>query len=164
SARLLGEGGRFLEMGKTDIRPDGWAAADGIVYRPFDLLDAGPELIGAMLAQLVELFERGVLEPLPVRVWDVRRASEALRHMSQARHVGKVVLTVPRPIPPTGTVLVTGGTGALGALVARHLVTHHGVRELVLTSRRGPDAPGAADLVGDLRALGAEVSVVACDV
>jgi malonyl CoA-acyl carrier protein transacylase/short-subunit dehydrogenase/aryl carrier-like protein len=64
---------------------------------------------------------------------------------------------------PDGTVLVTGGTGALGALLARHLVTAHGVRHLLLTSRRGPDAPGAADLTADLAALGAAVTVAACD-
>jgi NAD(P)-dependent dehydrogenase (short-subunit alcohol dehydrogenase family)/acyl carrier protein len=62
-----------------------------------------------------------------------------------------------------GTVLVTGGTGGIGATVARHLVTQHGVRSLLLTSRRGPDAPGAAELAKDLTALGAEVNVVACD-
>ncbi|WP_327045437.1 type I polyketide synthase [Microbispora sp. NBC_01189] len=63
-----------------------------------------------------------------------------------------------------GAVLVTGGTGALGELVVRHLVARHGVRRLVLASRRGPEAPGAADLIGELAGLGAEVSVVACDV
>ncbi|HEV8559076.1 MAG TPA: type I polyketide synthase, partial [Actinophytocola sp.] len=63
----------------------------------------------------------------------------------------------------TGTVLITGGTGGIGALIARHLVTTHGVRRLVLASRRGPDAPGARDLAGELSALGAEVRVVACD-
>ncbi|MFE9820436.1 type I polyketide synthase [Streptomyces sp. NPDC005773] len=61
------------------------------------------------------------------------------------------------------TVLVTGGTGTLGALVARHLVTAHGVRRLVLTGRRGPDAPGATALCAELTALGAEVTVTACD-
>ncbi|MEU9206034.1 type I polyketide synthase [Streptomyces sp. NPDC048332] len=61
------------------------------------------------------------------------------------------------------TVLVTGGTGTLGALVARHLVTVHGVRRLVLTGRRGPDAPGAAGLRTELAGLGAEVTVAACD-
>ncbi|MER6349025.1 SDR family NAD(P)-dependent oxidoreductase [Streptomyces sp. NPDC001595] len=63
-----------------------------------------------------------------------------------------------------GAVLITGGTGGLGALFARHLVTEHGVRELVLVSRRGPQAPGAAELSDELRALGAEVAVEACDV
>ncbi|MFE9324528.1 type I polyketide synthase [Nocardia sp. NPDC052278] len=63
-----------------------------------------------------------------------------------------------------GTVLITGGTGGLGALFARHLVAEHGVRSLVLTSRRGPDAPGAAELVAELAHAGAEVRAVACDV
>ncbi|WP_407937972.1 SDR family NAD(P)-dependent oxidoreductase [Micromonospora rifamycinica] len=62
-----------------------------------------------------------------------------------------------------GPVLVTGGTGVLGSLVARHLVTTHGVRDLVLVSRRGPDAPGAARLREELAGLGAAVEVVACD-
>ncbi|MGV9271622.1 SDR family NAD(P)-dependent oxidoreductase, partial [Kitasatospora sp. NPDC003701] len=62
-----------------------------------------------------------------------------------------------------GTVLVTGGTGGLGAVVARHLVVEHGVRRLVLLSRRGPEAPGAAELRAELTGLGAEVAVVACD-
>ncbi|MGV9314065.1 type I polyketide synthase [Streptomyces sp. NPDC003691] len=69
----------------------------------------------------------------------------------------------PVPLDPAGTVLVTGGTGGLGALVARHLVTRHGIRRLVLTSRGGPDAPGAAPLHAELTALGAEVRIVACD-
>nr|BFE27867.1 hypothetical protein GCM10010200_001180 [Actinomadura rugatobispora] len=63
----------------------------------------------------------------------------------------------------TGTVLVTGATGALGALLARDLVAVHGARRLLLTSRRGPGAPGADDLVAELRAQGAEVELHACD-
>ncbi|WP_448323730.1 SDR family NAD(P)-dependent oxidoreductase, partial [Streptomyces sp. DSM 41493] len=65
---------------------------------------------------------------------------------------------------PDGTVLVTGGTGGLGALVARHLVTAHGVRRLLLVSRRGADAPNARDVTDELTALGAVVDVAACDV
>jgi acyl transferase domain-containing protein/short-subunit dehydrogenase/acyl carrier protein len=67
-------------------------------------------------------------------------------------------------LDPAGTVLVTGGTGGLGALVARHLVTGHGVRHLVLASRRGAAAPGVDDVVAELTGLGATVTVVACDV
>ncbi|WP_425548680.1 SDR family NAD(P)-dependent oxidoreductase, partial [Amycolatopsis ultiminotia] len=63
-----------------------------------------------------------------------------------------------------GTVLVTGGTGSLGALAARHLVERHGVRQLLLASRRGLAAEGAQELVADLTAQGAEVAVAACDV
>ncbi|MET8682570.1 type I polyketide synthase, partial [Streptomyces sp. NPDC004647] len=62
-----------------------------------------------------------------------------------------------------GTVLLTGATGSLGALFARHLVVEHGVRKLVLVSRRGSGAAGASDLVAELAGLGAEVRVVACD-
>ncbi|MFF8104485.1 beta-ketoacyl synthase N-terminal-like domain-containing protein [Streptomyces sp. NPDC016640] len=63
-----------------------------------------------------------------------------------------------------GTVLITGGTGPLGSLTARHLVTGHGVTRLLLASRRGPEAPGAAGLRDELTALGAHVDLVACDV
>ncbi|PJN25604.1 polyketide synthase [Kitasatospora sp. CB02891] len=63
-----------------------------------------------------------------------------------------------------GTVLVTGAGGALGGLVAQHLVTAHGVRNLLLVGRRGADAPGLADLAAELRGRGARVDVAACDV
>ncbi|MEW2161091.1 type I polyketide synthase [Streptomyces sp. NPDC007189] len=166
SLRLLPRGGRFLEMGKTDVRDPETVGNDhpGVTYRAFDLWDAGPDRIGQMLTDLVELFESGALKPLPVTCWDVRRAPDAFRYLSQARHIGKVVLTVPAPLDPEGTVLVTGGTGGLGALVARHLVTEHGVRHLLLASRRGADAPGATQLATEVSELGAQVQVVAVDV
>jgi acyl transferase domain-containing protein/acyl carrier protein len=62
------------------------------------------------------------------------------------------------------TVLITGGTGGLGALLARHLISQHGVRSLVLASRRGAEAPGALDLQAELNASGARVVLAACDV
>ncbi|MEV5434304.1 type I polyketide synthase, partial [Streptomyces sp. NPDC052701] len=62
-----------------------------------------------------------------------------------------------------GPVLVTGAGGMLGRLFSRHLVSRYGVRELLLTSRRGPAAPELAELADELRALGAEVEVAACD-
>ncbi|MEV7059125.1 SDR family NAD(P)-dependent oxidoreductase [Streptomyces microflavus] len=68
------------------------------------------------------------------------------------------------PWHPEGTVLITGGTGTLGALVARHLVTEHGVRRLLLAGMRGEQAPGAGELREELTALGASVTVAACDV
>ncbi|WP_436792040.1 SDR family NAD(P)-dependent oxidoreductase, partial [Yinghuangia sp. YIM S10712] len=66
--------------------------------------------------------------------------------------------------PTDGTVLITGGTGALGAVLARHLVTVHGVRHLLLLSRRGPGAPNAAELAAELEDAGASVTIAACDV
>ncbi|MEU6278552.1 SDR family NAD(P)-dependent oxidoreductase [Streptomyces populi] len=70
----------------------------------------------------------------------------------------------PSPLDADGTVLVTGGTGTLGALVARHLVTEHSIRHLLLVSRRGTAAPGADALVAELTGLGARVTVGAADV
>ena len=64
----------------------------------------------------------------------------------------------------TGTVLITGGTGGLGALVARHLVTERGVRSLILVSRQGSAALGAVELQDELEGLGARVRVATCDV
>ncbi|WP_421107071.1 SDR family NAD(P)-dependent oxidoreductase, partial [Streptomyces sp. NEAU-S77] len=72
--------------------------------------------------------------------------------------------TAPDPVAVDGPVLVTGGTGGLGGAVARHLVRAYGVRQLVLASRRGDRAEGAAELVEELTEAGARVTVVACDV
>ncbi|RLU81773.1 DNA-binding protein [Streptomyces griseocarneus] len=70
----------------------------------------------------------------------------------------------PRDSPPVeGTVLMTGGTGALGGLLARHLVTRHKVRHLVLVSRHGLGSPAARRLRAELRETGARVDVIACD-
>ncbi|SNT58715.1 polyene macrolide polyketide synthase, partial [Actinacidiphila glaucinigra] len=165
SLRLLPRGGRFVEMGKTDVRsPEDVAAAHpGVTYQAFDLTEAGLDRIQEMLTELLALFDAGALHPVPVSAWDLRQAPEAFRYLSQARHVGKIVLTLPTDWDPEGTVLITGGTGTLGALVARHAVTARGARHLLLTSRRGETAAGARELAADLRALGAEVTIAACD-
>ncbi|MEV8633593.1 SDR family NAD(P)-dependent oxidoreductase, partial [Streptosporangium sp. NPDC051023] len=156
SLRLLPHGGRFIEMGKTDLRDPQEVVRThpGVRYQSFDLTETGPDRVAVMLTELVGLFESGALTPLPITTWDIRRAPAAFRHLSQAKHIGKVVLTVPAPLDPDGTVLITGGTGALGGLLARHLVAEHGVRRLLLLSRGGHP----------LELPGAEVDVVACDV
>ncbi|MDT0614106.1 SDR family NAD(P)-dependent oxidoreductase, partial [Streptomyces lancefieldiae] len=166
SLRLLPRGGQFVELGKADVRDAVQVAADrpGTGYRAFELMEAGPELIGRMLTDLLELFESGALRLLPVTPYDVRRAPDAFRTLSQAGHVGKLVLTMPPAFDPHGTVLITGGTGNLGGTLARHLVTEHGVRHLLLAGRRGAEAEGATELVRELNDLGASVTVAACDV
>ncbi|WP_425270199.1 SDR family NAD(P)-dependent oxidoreductase [Mycobacterium parascrofulaceum] len=164
SLRLLAPGGRFIEMGKTDLRdPD---TLTGVGYRAFDLMEAGPDRIAEMLAELMRLFAAGVLKPLPVRAFDIRCAADAYRFVSQARHIGKVVLTMPGGPAGLagGTALVTGGTGMAGSAVARHLVERYRVPHVMLVSRGGERAAGVPGLVDGLRATGAEVTVVACDV
>ncbi|MDT5116455.1 MAG: mycoketide-CoA synthase, partial [Mycobacterium sp.] len=164
SLRLVAPGGVFLEMGKTDIRDPGVVAREypGVRYRAFDLFEPGRPRMHEWMLELAGLFDAGVLRPLPVTTFDVRRARTALRYLSQARHIGKVVMTLPESWT-AGTVLITGGTGMAGSTLARHLVTHHGVRNLVLLSRRGPDAAGSADLIAELESAGARVKVAACD-
>ncbi|MFD7432405.1 SDR family NAD(P)-dependent oxidoreductase [Streptomyces sp. NPDC059818] len=183
SLRLTRSGGRFIELGKADVRDPGQVERDhGIVYRTFDLLELDPAVIGGMLSSLSGLFASGALSPLPVACWDVRHAVEAFRFVSQARQVGKVVLTLPTPTAPTspststgpstptgppareGTVLVTGASGALGGLVARHLAATGRARRVLLASRRGMGAPRMLELVAELAGSGTGVRVVACDV
>ncbi|MCX4760365.1 type I polyketide synthase [Streptomyces sp. NBC_01275] len=110
-----------------------------------DGLPAGRELLAAALA-------------------DPRPQLELHEGQAYVTRLAKVPYPVRTPavddaFDPERTVLITGGTGALGAQVARHLVTGHGARRLLLTSRRG----GAEDLVAELAALGADVRVAACD-
>ncbi|NEW38026.1 SDR family NAD(P)-dependent oxidoreductase [Nocardia cyriacigeorgica] len=102
------------------------------------------------------------------RVLDSAQAQVAVRDTSM--FVPRLVEgRAPEPTEPSaafgsGTVLITGGTTGLGAVMARHLVAAHGVRHLLLVSRRGPATPGAAELAAELTAAGAETRVAACDI
>ncbi|MFL6123324.1 SDR family NAD(P)-dependent oxidoreductase, partial [Actinophytocola sp.] len=149
-------------------------AGDGAVADP-----AGAAVWGLVRAAQAENPDRIVLLDLdPAGADDVAPAlGPAMASREPQLAVRGTTLSAPRlaraaaPVPDAsavrgldGTVLVTGGTGSLGGVVARHLVTRHGVRELVLASRRGPDADGVADLVAELAEQGATATVVACDV
>ncbi len=166
SLELLPGGGRFMEMGKTDIRDPEQISErfPGVLYRPFDLTEVEPERLQEMLNELGRLFESGALRDIPIVTWDLRRAPEAFRHLREGRNLGKVVLEVPPPLDPDRTILITGATGGLGALFARHLAERHGARHLLLVSRSGPEAKGATELRAELQELGAEVRIAACDV
>ncbi|MGI5282730.1 type I polyketide synthase [Nonomuraea polychroma] len=82
-------------------------------------------------------------------------------HLPRARRVSPSGTA--SPFRGDGTVLITGGTGSLAAELARHLVTRHGVKHLLLISRRGPQAPRAQNLHHELTTLGATVTITACD-
>ncbi|MDD9964954.1 MAG: thioester reductase domain-containing protein, partial [Myxococcales bacterium] len=165
SLSLLGEGGRFLEMGKTDIRDAQVVERvhPGVRYQAYDLQEAGEDRLGEMLRELVDGIAQGTLRPLPVRRYRVSQAEEAFRFMAQGRSVGKLVLLPSRAPQRDATALITGGLGLIGMQVARFLA-ERGVRHLVLTGRRGPATPGAQQAVAELEALGAEVTVAALDI
>jgi FkbH-like protein len=168
SLALLGPGGRFLELGKTDVRdPEVIAGAHcGVTYRAYDLGQAGPRRLSEILREVVRHLELGELSPIRQQRFPIHDAGEAFRTMAQGRHVGKVVLEMvgARPVvPKSGTVLVTGGLGSLGLSTARWLA-ESGATRLVLASRQGAGHPRATEAMASLAALGVEVEVVACDV
>lgn len=165
SMELMAPGGRFIELGKTDIRDERQMTETypHITYTYLSRPDLDHGHTAKMLAELVRLFRTDKLRHVPVTAFGIRNAGEAFRLMQQGRHTGKIVLTIPQAMDTAGTALITGGTGTLGGLLARHLVLAHGVRHLVLASRSGPDAADAPRLRADLEDLGAAVTIVACD-
>ena len=169
SLGTLAPGGRFVEIGKTGIWNEAKVAAEypGVQYHAFylgELAASRPELVRQMLLDLLADFEKGVLQPLPLRQFTLEKAEAGFRFMAQGLHTGKVVITrVPPPlIRADGTYLVTGGLGGLGLLCARWLVQQGG-RNLVLTGRRAPSDEARAVIAG-LEAEGAKVRVAQADV
>ncbi|MEU0726440.1 SDR family NAD(P)-dependent oxidoreductase [Streptomyces sp. NPDC006140] len=163
-----------------DLQDDPGAAGSRLVVVTRDATAPVPDLAGAAVWGLV----RTAQSELPGRVVlvDVDGRPESLRLLPAAVATGEPQLrlrdgrvTVPAlaavhevadagaAFGADGTVLITGGTGALGAELARHLVTAHGVRHLLLTARRGSRAPGAEELRAELAESGARVGIVACD-
>ncbi|MFJ5780145.1 beta-ketoacyl synthase N-terminal-like domain-containing protein [Streptomyces sp. NPDC093094] len=136
------------------------AARGEYAERAIRLVDLGEDPAGkALLSRAVALTD----EPETV-VRDGAIRTARLVRTAQSGPDGET-RPVAGALDPDGTVLVTGGTGELGRAVAGHLVREHGVRHLVLTSRRGLEAPGAQELVAELTGAGAaSVQVVACDV
>lgn len=141
--------------------------------------DAAPDLPAATVWGLLRAAQAEY--PGRLTLVDVDGRPESLRLLPAALGTGEPqlairdgLLSVPRlaAIPGAavddslgrGTVLITGGTGSLGALLARHLVDRHGVRHLVLVSRRGERAPGAQALRSELEGAGARVDLMACDI
>ncbi|MFH9138977.1 SDR family NAD(P)-dependent oxidoreductase, partial [Streptomyces sp. NPDC017524] len=166
SLDLLNPTGRYIEMGKTDIRDPHTITTThpGRTYRAFDLKEAGPDHTQHMLTTITHHLTNHTLTLLPHTTWNLADLPQALRHMSQGRHTGKNIIHIPTPLNPDGTVLITGGTGTLATLLARHLTTHHHIRHLHLISRQGPHHPHATTLRQELLDLGATtVTITACD-
>jgi myxalamid-type polyketide synthase MxaB len=175
SLEALGQGGRFIEIGKIGIwdseqlqqqRPD-------VSYYPFDLLNIAreqPNLIATMLRELMVKFKQGQLHPLPHQVFPVSKVVDAFRYMAQAKHIGKVVVSIAEeseashstPVSSEGTYLITGGLGALGLKLARWLVEQE-AKSVVLVGRR-PASESAQAEIEQLKQSGAQVVVLAADV
>lgn len=178
---LLRPFGRFLELGKRDFALNSplamRALRNNITYHGIDadqLLAHRPREAEAVFREVLDFFRQGVLVPLPQRVYEADRVEEAFRAMQNARHVGKVVVTMdppprrvaPRPRPfrcrPDGSYLVLGGTGGFGLATARWLA-ESGARFLVLASRRGSVGPDGRAALEGLRARGVRVEVLTLD-
>ncbi|MFI1913834.1 SDR family NAD(P)-dependent oxidoreductase [Nocardia sp. NPDC020380] len=156
---LLNPGGRFVELGKTDVRSPDTIAADrpDVRYRAFDLNEAGPDRLGTILREVAALIAHGELTPLPLATYPMSAVEPAFRTMSQGGHIGKIVLCAAPAarVVADGTYLVTGGFGGLGAAAARWLVAR-GARHLALIGRGGPGPEGRA-LVEELTTMGVRV-------
>ncbi|WP_460675396.1 SDR family NAD(P)-dependent oxidoreductase [Lentzea nigeriaca] len=143
----------FVTSGATADEPDVAAAAAWGLVRSAQA--EHPERF-----VLLDLEQPG--DPLPALPADEDQLSVRSGRIWVPR-LAPVPAEAAEPWTVEGSVLITGGTGTLGRLVAGHLA-RNGARRLVLVSRRGYAAPGAADVVSGLTELGAEVTVVACDV
>jgi amino acid adenylation domain-containing protein len=166
---VLAPGGHFVEIGKRDV----WTAEQMRQQRPdvrYHLLALDermrdrPGEVGEVLGAIAGRLAWGELRPLPMQVYPLTEAVAAFRHMQRARHVGKIVLSVPAPSAIRGDAcyLVTGGLGALGLETARWLV-RRGARHLVLAGRREP-GEAARQSIGQMQEAGCAVRVVAADV
>jgi acyl transferase domain-containing protein/ubiquinone/menaquinone biosynthesis C-methylase UbiE/acyl carrier protein len=180
---VLRDYGRFLEIGKRDIYAD-----TRLGLRPFkrnlsffaidlDLaMRERTDMLAGFFREIVTEVERGTLCALPFRAFPAFNVVSAFRTMSQAKHIGKVLISMQQPsttiVPPPAeelcfrpdaSYLLTGGLGGFGCLVARWMV-ERGARHLVLVGRSGASTDEAQETVAGLRAAGASVEVVRADV
>lgn len=177
--------GRFLELGKRDFfenTPVGLRPfKNNISYFAIDadqLLTGRPKLAARLFRELMALFREDALAPLPYRTFTAGRIVEAFRVMQQARHIGKIVVSLADAQPcvkqaaqlrpgirfaKNTTWIVTGGLSGFGLESARWLAAR-GVGNLVLVGRRGLKTPGAKEIVDALAAQGVKVLAQACDI
>ncbi|MET8778478.1 SDR family NAD(P)-dependent oxidoreductase [Nocardia sp. NPDC004654] len=166
AAEIVGPRGRFIDIDDPgqSRREHGGPAGHGIDYRVVDPASAGPERLGTILRTVLELLGNGTLAAWQPAVHEADDAETAFSAMWQRHHASPIVLRGKtthqatdgaRTVVGTGTYLVTGGFGGLGAAAARWLAAH-GARTLLLVGRRGPDDAGER-LMASLRADGVRV-------
>ncbi len=175
--------GRFLELGKRDIQANSrlglFAFRRNISFHVIDLGGLAveqPALFHELFAELKQRFDLGEYRPLPYTVFPASRAVDAFRYVAQARHIGKVVLSMresglrverraERPITfrADASYLVTGGLGGFGLVVARWIAERGGAN-LILIGRSGASSEEARAAVRELEAGGVRVLALAADV
>jgi acyl transferase domain-containing protein/acyl carrier protein len=174
--------GRFLDISKRDIHENArlrlGAFKKSLSYSAINLSlmqESRPDLLGALLGSVMERVREGVYRPLPREVFPISRAAEAFHTMAQARHTGKIVLSLADPearasvpaealevLRPDATYLITGGLGGLGLSVAQWMVAS-GARSILLVGRSDP-GEAASRTIEDMRRAGAVVVVSKADV
>ena len=179
---ILRSCGRFVEIGKVDIynnRKTGMGPLrKNISLFAVDLIGVfrdRPDLARSLLHELIGRFNRKELHPLPLRAFPVTRVAEAFRSMAQAKHVGKLIVSMrdavgvriedlaqPVAIDSAASYLITGGLGGLGLALADRLV-RRGARHVALVGRSAP-SPSAQAAVDSLRRRGAEVMICQADI
>ena len=172
SFAALGQGGRFVEIGKVGA----WSTEQAEQQRPdvaYFVFDLGEEiardrmLCHRLWTSIVSHLESGKLRALPVTAFAAGEVVAALRTMQQAGHVGKLVVdfALPEPLvlPPEASYVVTGGLGGLGLQVAHELAAA-GARQLVLVGRSGVKTEAQRALLSQLVLDGVRVEVVQADV
>lgn len=178
SLRLLRPAGRFVDLSVRDMLEDAPMSlapfARGLSYFSWGVAaDSFPAAWGSVLREVVQDVADGALQPLPHTLFDIGEADRAMRLLSQARHIGKVVLTVHEPHywveqpPPElfsadATYLLVGGHGGFGLALAGWLVDR-GARHIVLTSRSGVPGPEEEAALEVLRASSAQVTSLSVD-
>ena len=181
---ILAPGGRFIEIGKRDIFENSRIGLKpfrrNVSFFAFDLplcAQLYPERNMTVLRRIIGSFETGTFQPLPVTAFPVSRTADAFRHLAQAKHIGKVVLSFEQPdvvldratvdgrlkLLADATYLATGGFGGFGIAAAKWLV-ERGARHLVLVSRSGAASDEARQALHELAAAGAQVIAAQADV
>jgi NADPH:quinone reductase-like Zn-dependent oxidoreductase/acyl carrier protein len=173
SLAVLKDGGRFLEIGMTGVLTAEQAAkarprALYATINLFRMCREEPAKVGALLRGLVDRFAAGALRPVPIREWPATDVVTAFRTLQGAKHVGKLVVTLPAaPVEPVrmrpdATYLIVGGLGGLGPSVAAWLA-ERGARHVALMGRRGVHEEARARLEA-LGKAGVAIHVVQGDV
>ncbi|WP_114752540.1 non-ribosomal peptide synthetase/type I polyketide synthase [Pleomorphovibrio marinus] len=181
SLNLLRPYGRFVELGKRDIYENSVLGLlpfrRNLSYSAVDLQQMAidrPDFANCMISQVVEEVGNGRWEGIPNTTFDLAEAENAFRYMAQAKHIGKIVLTLDHPSYPVHlaskptigqkeeTYLVTGGLGGFGLATAQWLA-QRGVKSLVLMSRSGKPKENGK-LLEKLKKSGTQITVFSADV